>query len=139
MRRARLSLPTPGSPRISKGTVGSTRWPIVTSWRSRAVFRTVVAQPGYRALLTLFLLIADDERRTRSKCGAVGKRARNTQETRKKHARNTQETRKKQRRGGSEARTSSGILPTPRRGGGRFARVRLGPASRRTWTAPRLT
>src|SRR2546422_8278812 len=78
MRRARLSLPTPGSPRISKGTVGSTRWPIVTSWRSRAVFRTVVAQPGYRALLTLFLLIADDERRTRSKCGAVGKRARNT-------------------------------------------------------------
>src|SRR5256886_14662406 len=128
MRRARLSLPTPGSPRISKGTVGSTRWPIVTSWRSRAVFRTVVAQPGYRALLTLFLLIADDEPRTRSKCGAVGKRARNTQETRKK-----------QRRGGSEARTSSGILPTPRRGGGRFARVRLGPASRRTWTAPRLT
>src|SRR5256885_14165763 len=84
MRRARLSLPTPGSPRISRGTVGSTRWPVVTSWRSRAVFRTVVAQPGYRALLTLFLLIADDERRTRSKCGAVGKRARNTQETRKK-------------------------------------------------------
>src|SRR6267143_478345 len=51
MRRARKSLPTPGSPRISKGTPGSARCASVTRSRIRAVLRTaetpsVVAPPA---------------------------------------------------------------------------------------------
>ena len=41
MRRARTSLPTPGSPRISKGAFGSARRPIATRSRILAVFKTV--------------------------------------------------------------------------------------------------
>jgi len=40
MRRARTSLPTPGSPRIRKGAPGSVRCPRATRSRIRAVFRT---------------------------------------------------------------------------------------------------
>src|SRR6266571_1628662 len=66
MRRARMSLPTPGSPRISKGTPGAARCAVPTRSRIRGVSRTVGTPVPPRADIFLPSLVRKEVRSSRA-------------------------------------------------------------------------